>query len=45
MAHHRANSTDFVLYDSGWQFQVVLDSPVTLDEAQVSAAAAAPSAN
>ncbi len=40
--HHRANSVDFVLYDAGWQFQVVLDSPVTLDAAQVVAAAAAP---
>jgi hypothetical protein len=45
MAHHRVNNTDFVLYDSGWQFQMVLDSPVTVDEAQVAAAAAAPSAN
>jgi type IV secretion system protein VirB10 len=46
-AHHRANSVDFVLYDAGWQFQMVLDSPVTLDAAQVAAAAAAaaPSAN
>ncbi len=45
MAHHRGNSTDFVLFDAGWQFQMVLDSPVTLDTAQVAAAAAAPSAN
>ncbi len=44
-AHHRANNIDFVLYDAGWQFQMVLDSPVTLDAAQVSAAAATPSAN
>jgi hypothetical protein len=40
-AHHRTNKeTDFVLYDAGWQFQMVLDSPVTLDAAQVAAAAA-----
>jgi hypothetical protein len=40
------NSTDFVLYDAGWQFQMILDSPVTLDAAQVTAAAtAAPSGN
>jgi hypothetical protein len=39
-AHHRANNTDFVLYDAGWQFQMVLDSPVTLNAAQVAAAAA-----
>jgi hypothetical protein len=45
MAHHRVNNTDFVLYDAGWQFQMVLDSPVTVDEAQVAAAAAALSAN
>jgi hypothetical protein len=45
LAHHRVSNTDFVLYDSGWQFQMVLDSPVTVDEAQVAAAAAAPSAN
>ncbi|MGB8029064.1 MAG: hypothetical protein WCF30_05295 [Terracidiphilus sp.] len=45
LAHHHANSTDFVLYDAGWQFQMVLDSPLTLDAAQVAAAAAFPSAN
>jgi type IV secretion system protein VirB10 len=44
-AHHRANSYDFVVFDVGWQFQMVLDSPVVLDAAQVAAAAAAPSAN
>jgi len=44
-AHHHANSTDFVLYDAGWQFQMVLDSPVTLDAAQVAAAAATLSTN
>lgn len=38
-AHHSANNTDFVLYDAGWQFQMVLDSPITLDPAQVTAAA------
>jgi type IV secretion system protein VirB10 len=38
-AHHRTNKeTDFVLYAVGWQFQLVLDSPVTLDAAQVAAA-------
>jgi hypothetical protein len=44
-AHHSVNNTDFLLYDAGWQFQMILDSPLTLDAAQVSAAAAAPSAN
>jgi len=42
-AHHRANSYDFVVFDSGWQFQMVLDSPLTLDAAQVAAAAASSS--
>jgi type IV secretion system protein VirB10 len=46
VAHHRANKeTDFVLYDAGWQFQMVLDSPVTIDVAQVAAPAANLSAN
>jgi hypothetical protein len=44
-AHHRANSYDFVVFDVGWQFQMVLDGPVTLDAAQVAAAATTPSAN
>jgi hypothetical protein len=38
--HHRANSYDFAAFDVGWQFSIVLDSPVTLDAAQVAAAAA-----
>jgi hypothetical protein len=44
-AHHHANSTDFVLYDAGWQFQMVLDSPVMLNAAQVAAAATNLNAN
>ncbi|MGD1105887.1 MAG: hypothetical protein ABR865_02520 [Terracidiphilus sp.] len=44
-AHHSVNNTDFLLYDAGWQFQMILDSPLTLDAAQVAAAAATPSAN
>lgn len=44
-AHHTANNTDFVLYDAGWQFQMVLDSPVTLDAGQVTAAATTLSTN
>jgi type IV secretion system protein VirB10 len=39
-AHHRANSYDFAVFDVGWQFQMVLDNPVTLDATQVAAAAA-----
>jgi hypothetical protein len=38
-AHHHTNKeTDVVLFDAGWQFQMVLDRPVTLDAAQVAAA-------
>jgi hypothetical protein len=44
-AHHRANNYDFVVFDVGWQFQMVLDSPVLLDASQVAAAASVPSAN
>jgi hypothetical protein len=42
-AHHRVNSYDFAAFDVGWQFQMVLDGPVMLDAAQITAAAAAPS--
>jgi len=45
LAHHSVSNTDFLLYDAGWQFQMILDSPLTLDAAQVSAAAATPSPN
>jgi hypothetical protein len=34
-AHHRANSYDFVVFDLGWQFQMMLDNPVVLDAAQI----------
>ena len=44
LVHHRVNSYDFVVFDVGWQFQMVLDSPVVLDAAQVASAAVAPSA-
>lgn len=42
--HHRATHTDYVLFDSGWQFQMVLTKPLTLDAAQVSTAANTPQA-
>ena len=42
IGHHRASSIDFVLFDSGWQFQMALQEPLTLDAAQVSAAASMP---
>jgi hypothetical protein len=42
MAHHRAASVDYVLFESGWQFQMMLDQPLTVDIARVNAAAQAP---
>jgi hypothetical protein len=42
-AHHRVNSYDFAAFDVGWQFEMVLDGPVTIDAARVAAAAAMPS--
>jgi hypothetical protein len=45
LMHHRVNSYDFVVFDVGWQFQMVLDSPVELDASQVAAAASTPSVN
>jgi hypothetical protein len=43
-AHHNAKNTDYLLYDNGWQFQMVLNSPLTLDAGKVAAAAAMPAA-
>jgi len=42
LGHHRAGSNDFILFDSGWQFEMAVQEPLTLDAAQVSAAAAIP---
>jgi hypothetical protein len=39
VAHHW-NHADLVAYDSGWQFQAALTAPVTVNAAQVNAAAA-----
>jgi hypothetical protein len=44
-AHHHAVNTDYVLYDVGWQFQMVLQNPVTLDAGQVAAATSTPGGN
>lgn len=38
--HHRVTGADYVLFDSGWQFQMSLQEPLSLDAAQVTAAAA-----
>ena len=43
-AHHNAKNTDFLLFDNGWQFQMVLNSPLTLDAGKVAADAAMPTA-
>ena len=40
IGHHRVGSADYILFDAGWQFQMALQMPLTLDAAQVSAAAA-----
>jgi hypothetical protein len=37
----RAKQMDTVLFDTGWQFDMKLDSPVALDAAKASAASAA----
>jgi hypothetical protein len=39
LAHHNAASS-FVLFDTGWQFEMVLESPLSVDAASVAAAAA-----
>ena len=44
LSHHHGNP-DFVLFDNGWQFQMVLQSPLTLDASQVAAAAGATAAH
>lgn len=42
IAHHRAGSLDYIVFDSGWQFQITLQEPLTLDPAQIAAASATP---
>lgn len=40
IGHHQAGSSDFILFDAGWQFQMSLQEPLALDAAQTSAAPA-----
>jgi len=40
LGHHHAANMNYVLFDSGWQFQMAIQEPLTLDAAQVSAAMA-----
>lgn len=35
--HHHNGNADYILFDDGWQFQMTLASPLTLDEAKVAA--------
>ncbi|MBT9331704.1 hypothetical protein [Paracidobacterium acidisoli] len=39
LRHHYGNA-DYVLFDNGWQFQMALESPLSLDAARVADAAA-----
>jgi hypothetical protein len=42
LAHHNAKNTDYLLFDNGWQFAMVLQSEITLDANKVAASAAIP---
>jgi hypothetical protein len=33
--HHRSGTSDFIVRDAGWQFQMKLDAPLTLNTAQI----------
>jgi len=41
LAHHRGGG-DYLLFDNGWQFQMALQSPLTLDASKVAAATSMP---
>jgi hypothetical protein len=43
LGHNHKNNTDYLLFDAGWQFQITLSSPLSLDAGQVAAAADMPS--
>lgn len=43
--HHQQSKIDYVLFDAGWQFQMVLESPLVIDAAQVAPVPSAPSTN
>jgi len=45
LAHHSAARTDFLLFDAGWQFQMVLQSPLVLNADAVAAATTASTGN
>ena len=39
LGHRHMTNTDYILFDGGWQFQIALQQPLTLDASQVAAAA------
>lgn len=39
--HHKAGSSDYIVHDAEWQFQMKLAAPLTLDTAQIAPAPAA----
>jgi type IV secretion system protein VirB10 len=41
LGHHHTANVDYIVFDSGWQFQMALQQPLTLDASKVTAAAAA----
>jgi hypothetical protein len=43
--HHHIANLDYVLYDSGWQFQIVLEQPLTIDSSRIPAASTVSSSN
>lgn len=41
-ARHRADGTDYVVFENGWQFAMVLSTPLTLDALRLKEAASLP---
>lgn len=41
-AHHHAANLDYVLFDAGWQFQMVLQQPAIIDTARLATPVAVP---
>jgi type IV secretion system protein VirB10 len=38
LSHHGARNTDYIVHDAGWQFEMKLESPLSLDPIQVALA-------
>jgi type IV secretion system protein VirB10 len=43
LVRHSTKNTDYLLFDAGWQFQMTISTPLSVDAGQVVAAAATPS--